>query len=188
MSASTGRLNPAKASILAVDDSPQAMEILSQILLGFGATKAAKCHAVGDAKRLLVHETFSLAIIDDDMPGEDGFALTQWIRLDPAARNYTAPIIIATSNPAQSRILKARDCGANTVITKPIVPAVLLSRMEKMARANRAFVTSDAYRGPDRRFQNYPLPDGVSERRLETLRLLAAPERALSQDEINALF
>ena len=187
MTAAT-RLNPARAAILAVDDSPQAMEILSQILLGFGAAKAAKCHSARDAKRLLASETFNLAIIDDDMPGEDGYDLTQWVRLDPGGRNYTAPIIIATSNPARSRILKARDCGANAVITKPIIPAVLLQRMERMARITRPFVTSDSYRGPDRRFQNLPLPDGVSERRMEALRLMEAPERELSQDEINSLF
>jgi CheY-like chemotaxis protein len=186
--AAVSHLNPALASILAVDDNPQAMEILSQILLGFGSTKAAKCLCAGDAKTMLSRETFSLAIIDDEMPEEDGFALTQWIRLDPSTRNYTAPIIIATSNPAKSRVMKAIDSGANYVITKPIIPLVLLARMERMARSTRPFVTSDTYRGPDRRFHKQPLTPGIEERRLETLRLMEAPDRELSQDEINALF
>jgi len=65
---------------------------------------------------------------------------------------------------------------------------VLLARMQWLAQNNRAFVTSDTYNGPDRRFKAVPLPVGVAERRTEALRLMAAPERELSQDEISSLF
>lgn len=182
------RLNPSKASILVVDDNPQAMEIMSQILLGLGVSRTTKCAGAEEARRALVNATFNLAIIDGEMPDQDGFALTSWLRLDPMGRNYTLPVVLATANPSSASVCAARDCGANYVVAKPIIPGVLLDRMEWIARTTRQFVTSDTYRGPDRRFQNLPLLPGMEERREENLRLVSEPERALSQDEVNSLF
>lgn len=183
------RLNLSNTRILAVDDNPQAMEILSQILLGFAVDQPAKFLDPEEAMAKIATTTFNLMIIDDDMPGMSGFDMIAAIRRDPASRNYTAPIILVSANPTKAFVRQARDCGASLVIAKPIVPGVLLSRIQWLARNPRAFVTSDCYRGPDRRFAVRPLPPGVEERRIEMLRLLStSPERTLSQDEINSLF
>ena len=65
---------------------------------------------------------------------------------------------------------------------------VLLSRLEWIARSNREFITADGYNGPDRRFRQVPLAEDQQERRAEALALIADPTRALSQDDISALF
>jgi DNA-binding response OmpR family regulator len=164
------------------------MEVLSQILMGFNVERTRKCLSAKDAHVFLTKDTFDLVIVDDDMPEWDGFGLIAAIRRDAEGPNYTVPVLLTSGNPTETVVQRARDCGANFVIAKPIVPGILLARIQWLARNNRQFVTSDTYCGPDRRFHHKPLPDGQEERRIETLRLMAAPERALSQDEVNSLF
>jgi len=188
MAAPATRLNLSATNILAVDDNPQAMEILSQVLMGFNVDRTRRCLSAREAQTFLAKDKFDLLIVDDEMPERDGFYLTDAIRRDPHGRNYTVPVMLTSGNPTQAVVQRARDCGANFVIAKPIVPGVLLARIQWLARNNRQFVTSDNYSGPDRRFHHKPLPDGQEERRIEALRLMAAPERALSQDEVNSLF
>ena len=188
MSAPSPRLNLSRTKIMVVDDSPQAMDILSQILLGFCVEKTIKCASVDEATAALASEKINLVIVDDRMAEKDGFDLIAWIRRDPKALNYTAPVMLATGNPTLATTFRARDAGASHVLAKPITPGVLLSRMQYIARSNREFITSDNYRGPDRRVRNLPLPEGIEERRADALRLLETPERALSQDEINSMF
>ena len=188
MSPPLTRMNLAKAHILVVEDNPQSLEVLSQILLGFGVTRARKCEDAGEGRRALHQELFDLIIVDHDMGEENGLDFCRHVRADPRLRNYTTAVMLLTALPSRETIGEARDAGANFVLAKPISPAVLLQRIEWIARSNRAFVTSDGYRGPDRRFQNLPLPEGIEERRADNLRLVQDGERALSQDEVNALF
>ncbi len=182
------RFNFSKTRILAIDDSPQGADILSQILVGFCVEQITKAASAEEAKAKLVREEFNLIIADDKMPGPDGYSVIKAIRADPKGINYTVPIMLASARPTKSNCLRARDAGANYVLAKPFVPSVVLSAIHLIASINREFVTSDNYRGPDRRFRIGPLPAGVQERRADELRLLQAPERAMSQDEVSALF
>ena len=84
--------------------------------------------------------------------------------------------------------MKARNAGANMIIRKPVAPSVLLDRIEWIARNTRPFVDSGDYRGPDRRIRNLPLSPETPERRAEVLSLVGDPDRAMSQDDVTALF
>ena len=98
------------------------------------------------------------------------------------------PVMLLSSFTPRKKIMRARDAGANLVVTKPIIPGVLLGRIEWLARTTRLFVTSPGYCGPDRRFKKVPLPEGIPERRAENIRLTAQPERAMSQNEVDSIF
>ena len=188
MSLSLTRLNLGKARLLLVDDSEPSMEILSQALLGFGVSHSRKCASAAEARAALAETEYDLLLVDHDMPGEDGMDVCRHLRCDARARNYTTPFILLTALPSLVTVGEARDAGAHFVIAKPVSPGVLLQRIEWIARSQRDFVTSANYDGPDRRFQNLPLPVGTDERRQDALRLMEEPEKALSQDDINALF
>lgn len=95
--------------------------------------------------------------------------------------------MLSASTP-ESKVVRARDSGANFTIAKPVSPMILLERMLWIAQSRRAFIDTPRYQGPDRRFRTEPLPPGVYERRAEDLRITAIPDRALSQDEIDGLF
>ena len=188
MSRSLTRLNLSKARLLLVDDSETSMELLAQALLGFGVRHSSKCESAADGARAIQKERFDLLLVDHDMPGEDGLDFCRAVRGDPRSLNYTTPLILLSPLPSREVVAQARDAGVHFVIAKPVSPTTLLQRIEWVARSQRDFVTSDGYRGPDRRFQKLPLQAGAEERREENLRLMADPDRLLSQDSVDALF
>ncbi|MFA7262458.1 MAG: response regulator [Caulobacter sp.] len=188
MSLMTSRLDFSAVSIFAVDDNDQALGLLEEILRGFRAGNTTVCASALAAQDLLAATRFDLLIIDADMPEEDGITLTQRIRSRPDQPNFTSPVVLASSHTPLERIRRARDAGVNVFIKKPIIPAVLLERLSWLARNTRPFVSAPAYCGPDRRFRKGPPPDGFEDRRAEGIALAATPDRALSQNDIDALF
>lgn len=182
------RLDLKQLRVAVVDDNVQSLELVSQVLLGFRVRAIRPCRGASEALPLLNSEPMDLIIVDAEMPGQDGFSLIKDIRSRPDGPNFTAPIILTSGVTPLTKISRARDAGANLVVRKPIVPAILLGRITWLARSPRQFVNSPGYCGPDRRFQMLAPPEEEGERRAGNLKLIAQPERALSQDEINSLF
>lgn len=184
----SARFDFAGCRALMLEDSPLALDILHQVLVGFGVRNPLPARSLGEARKALRESLFDLIIVDGDLRQDEGLALTRELRAEPESPNATAPVVVLSAYTSTSRIFEVRDAGANVVVRKPIVPAVLLDRIGWLARCPRPFVAAEGYRGPDRRFRTEPLPEGMAERRAEGLRLLGQPERALSQDEIDSLF
>lgn len=184
----SSRLNLAKSKVLVVDDNQQSAEILTQILQGFKIGKTCASRSADEARDALLASAFDLLIVDAEMPNEDGISFVRHLRRQKDNPNFTIPIILVSAHTPADKVKKARDAGANFVVKKPIAPTILLSRIEWLARNTRDFVTSPGYCGPDRRFKNLPLPEGIAERRAEAIALATTPDRAMSQDEIDSLF
>lgn len=182
------RMDLRKTKALVVDDNPQSLELLSQILSGFRLGQLKSCQSADEARFLVAHDKFDLILIDFAMPGEGGLELARHIRSEPSMPNHTAPILILHGYTPEHMVIQARDAGANMIVRKPVAPAILLSRIEWIARDTRHFVESEGYCGPDRRIRNTPLSPETPERRRDALALIDDPERALSQDDISALF
>jgi len=182
----TTRLNLSRSSVLVVEDNPHAMEIASQIFLGFGVRQIQRATCAKEADRLAEGATFDLMLVDCELPDESGFAFVRRARAN--GPNRTTGIIVVSGYTPRSKVERARDCGAHTVLCKPLAPGLLLDRIAWIGRGARQFVESEGYCGPDRRHRNVALPPGQDERRAEALALTASPERALSQNEINSLF
>jgi DNA-binding response OmpR family regulator len=182
------RLDLRKIRALIVDDNPQSLELLSQILSGFRLGKLVSCQSADEARALVSRERYDLILIDFAMPGEDGLQLARHIRSGATQPNHTTPILILHGYTPEHMVIQARDAGANMVVRKPVAPATLLNRIEWIARDARQFVESAGYCGPDRRIRTVPLTAGVTERRGEALALIGDPTRAMSQDDITALF
>ena len=188
MATSGVRLDLSKTSALVVDDNPQSLDLLSQILSGFRLGELKSCQTAGEARSLIAHAKFDLILIDFAMPGEDGLHLARHIRSEPSLPNHTAPILILHGYTPEHMVLQARDAGANMIVRKPVAPAILLSRIQWIARDTRHFVECEGYCGPDRRIRSMPLSPEIPERRRDALALVDDPERAMSQDDISALF
>ena len=70
-----------------------------------------------------------LAILDYDLPGQNGLQLTQAFRASPALKNV--PIIVVTGLREQDVAQSLRDAGANEIILKPFSPTLLAKSMEE---------------------------------------------------------
>lgn len=182
------RLDLRKATVLLLEDNARALDVLSTILRGFRVRDFHQCQSAEDAKRFLRTNPVDLILADCEMPEEDGIAFTRWVRSDPDAPNFTVPLVLFSAFTSEAQLRAVRDAGANMIVAKPIVPSVLLARIEWVARNHRPFVVSDGYRGPDRRFKSGCAPVGGEERRADILALTAVHDRALSQTDVDSLF
>jgi CheY-like chemotaxis protein len=183
------RLNFEHAAILLVEQSPHGLEVLQQILTGFGARRCVRASTIEAAQQEIKHTVFDLVLIDPAFSDADGYDFIRWLRRSETPANRTAPIIVLSSNGAKSAILRARNAGANFFLKKPITPASLLERIVWITKDPRQFVEAAQYAGPDRRFRFEGPPPGEAPRRADdiTTKLDDAGQPNLSQSDIDAL-
>jgi len=162
---SEDRINLEQSTVLLVDDTPQALDMLSSIFQGFGVKEQIKCPSAVEAVKVVQQRSVDLIVIDCGDPDMDGYAFTRWLRREtPAPLRYT-PVILVTGHAAQSKVQEGRDCGVSFVIAKPLTPAVLLKRILWLGADEREFVECETYVGPDRRVRNFGPPVGMAGRR-----------------------
>jgi len=183
-------INLDKARALIVDDNPQSLDILVGVLTSFGLRNITRKADGKEAQEELKYHQFDLILTNSALPEMDGYDLTRWLRREADEANRMTPVIIVSSHTRRSQVEKARDCGANFIVTKPISPAIMLERILWVARGDRMFIECDSYVGPDRRWRNLgppvEFPDG--RRRDDKSIELGEPEgQNMSQDELDAL-
>src|SRR6185312_4802822 len=164
-------------------------DILSQVFFGYGVRNPVRCASPDEAMTRLEEETYELIVCDADLPEGRAYDFVMRLRRSALEPNRYCPVILLSGHTPSAYVAKARDCGANFVVAKPIRPMVLLERIVWVCGDNRIFVELDSYVGPDRRFQFLGPPPGIEGRRKgdrEALGEAATPN--LSQDEIDGVF
>lgn len=163
--------NLSRAIVMVVDDNAFSLRLTTQTLLGFGIKTRYLCSDAQSAVDILKAGPVDLLIVDCDMPGPDGYDLVSWLRRSNLDPNAFTPTLMISGHTRASQVTKARDCGANFIVTRPITPVILLERILWMARDPRPFIQAGEYAGPDRRFNDPDaLPPGQAERRSDRLR------------------
>lgn len=173
---SSSVINLSSAVTMVVDDSPFALDLTSQALLGFGIRTRFACRNAADAVSILKESPVDLLLVDCEMPGTDGFELVRWLRRSGLDPNAFTPIIMTAAHLRRSRAAEARDCGASFVIIKPFSAITLLERIVWVSRDQRPFLEVGDYFGPDRRFGDAPPPG--EERRSQMIRKAVAEAEA----------
>jgi CheY-like chemotaxis protein len=156
------------AMTMVIEDSPFALELTSQALLGFGIKVRHSCSSAAEAIAILRDHPVDLILVDCEMPGMSGYEFVRWLRRSGLEPNAFAPVIMTAAHVRRSKVSEARDCGANFLITKPFSAGTLLERIVWVARDARPFLEVGDYFGPDRRFHSEPW-EGL-ERRSEEIR------------------
>ena len=163
-------VNLGSAVTMVVDDSPFSLELTTQSLLGFGIQTRWLCHSAPEAMDILKDHNIDLLIVDVEMPGMDGVELVHWLRRSGLDPNAFVPVIMTGAHVRKDKVAKARDSGANFLLTKPFSATTLLERIVWAARDSRPFLEVGDYFGPDRRFRDGKAPDGA-ERRADKIKL-----------------
>jgi len=128
-----------RTRILVVDDDPILREFASVYLTTPMSTVALAPDA-STALDLLAREQFDIAMIDIDMPGMDGFELTECIRGQEKLRNL--PILIVTGREDIVSIDRAYAVGATSFATKPVNWRQLSHQLRYVLRASRQQVAA----------------------------------------------
>lgn len=164
----TAIINLTGAVTMVVDDSAFSAEIATGALLGFGIRTRYSCRSAPEAMQILADSEVDLLVVDCEMPGIDGFEMVRGLRRS-GPPNAFVPVIMTAAHIRRSMVNKARNCGANYIVTKPFSASSLLERIVWVARDNRPFLEVGDYFGPDRRFRAGDAPG--EERRSEIIRL-----------------
>jgi DNA-binding response OmpR family regulator/DNA-binding CsgD family transcriptional regulator len=117
---------PARATILVVDDAPDSLRFLTDTLEseGYDVRIARDGEA---ALASLAAELPDLVLMDAVMPGIDGFETTRRIKADPALARV--PVIFMTGLTETDNVVDGLAAGGVDYVKKPIVLPELLARL-----------------------------------------------------------
>jgi DNA-binding response OmpR family regulator len=149
---SRARFNLSKTVVLLFDPTPLGLAILTQILAGFGARKIHRCSTIDEAKQVVSDFEIDLMVVDAMAESGEGYDFVRWLRANVPEPNRHTPVLLTAAHTKASDVANARDCGSHFIVAKPLAPIVVLERIIWIAKEGRAFVLSDEYVGPDRRF------------------------------------
>ena len=184
----TAFLDLSQMSVLVVDSDHYAQEMLNQIMRGFGLREHLAAESGEAAKNILGRHKFELAIVEGILPDMLGADLVKWMRQHSDATVRYLPIIVLTGLTTKRNVEMSRDCGANTIVCKPISSSVLFDHIVWSAASDRSFVETTSYVGPDRRFRSLGPPEGVGRRSTDLSPEIGnASEPNLLQSEIDSL-
>ena len=110
-------------------------DILRKSLSFFLESKGFSVDQFSDGQEALdaiEKENYDLILTDINMPGVSGMQITQHVRENLKS---DIPVIILTSSGVEQTELDSFDIGANEFIAKPVSPAVLLVRINKLLKA-----------------------------------------------------
>jgi DNA-binding response OmpR family regulator len=122
-------------SILAIDDDPLQREF-SSVYLSTPQINVQTAASAHEGLALLLNGTYSIALIDVDMPGKNGIELLREIRAIP--RFDDLPIMIITGREDMMSIDLAYEAGATAFMCKPVNWRLLSHQVKFLLRAHKA--------------------------------------------------
>ncbi len=129
------RPTAAGATLLIVDDQPENLAVLADLLSGRYPIRAARSgvqalRISGSAPRP------DLILLDIMMPEMDGFEVLHRLRANPATREI--PVIFVTALDDRQAEVQGLEAGAVDFISKPFLPAIVLARVATQLELKRA--------------------------------------------------
>ncbi|OWW00244.1 response regulator [Rhizobium sp. R693] len=117
--------------ILAVDDTPENLEILQMRLEACGYEVATA--ADGEEGLAKAHDIKpDLILLDVMMPKLDGISLVRMLKQDVSLRSI--PVILVTAKADTRDVVEGLDAGGDDYLTKPFEHQALLARVRSMLR------------------------------------------------------
>jgi signal transduction histidine kinase/ActR/RegA family two-component response regulator len=123
-------------SVLLVDDAPDTLDVIEQILQGCGAATLAASGAAM-ALALLDRERPDVIVSDIGMPDIDGFELMRRIRRRPHDAGGEIPAIALTALTRQDDYERALQAGFDDYLAKPVDAGALVARIAEVAARRR---------------------------------------------------
>jgi len=160
-------------NILIVDDTPENIDILVDILSDFNKTVAID--GENALETIFENELPDLILMDVMMPKMDGFEVCRYLRLHQKTKDI--PVIFLTAKTNEEDIIQAFESGGQDYVAKPFYPSELL------ARVNTQLLLKE--RRDKLREINATLEYKVKER---TQDLIVAKDRAEESDRLKSEF
>ena len=121
----------APARLLIVDENPQILELLEAYLESLPVQ--VRLAANGEAALAAVErEVPDLILLDIMMPRRSGFEVCRLLKDDPRYRDI--PIIMVTALNEVGDMERARECGCDDFLSKPVNKIELLTRVQNLLK------------------------------------------------------
>jgi len=120
-------------ALLVVDDEPELRGLLAEYFGRNGCTVTCAADAA-EARTLLAMSRPDLAILDVNMPGENGLSLARWLR---EAHPQVGLIMLTTASDTVDRVV-GLELGADDYVPKPCELRELLARVRAVLRRRSA--------------------------------------------------
>ena len=114
-----------KATILAVDDTPENLDVVKGLLGDEYIVKAATSGAM--ALKIVEKQMPDLVLLDIMMPGMSGYEVCEQLKANPDTRDI--PVIFLTAMEQTTDEAQGFELGAADYITKPVNPPILKARV-----------------------------------------------------------
>ena len=182
-------MNRKNFHILVVDDDNRIRELVKEYLEenNFTITTARD---VPDAKEKIKIVKFDIHIIDIMMPGENGLALTKYIK-----ENDLAPVILLTAKGETKDRIEGLETGADDYLGKPFEPKELLLRINNILnKIQKPILKNEIYIGEalvdlkklDIKIKNKTKKINPQERKILE-KMLESPGKIFSRDDIGRI-
>ncbi len=122
------------ATILIADDNPQIRELLEAYLDPLEIRVLAARDGQETLDLVERHQP-DLILLDIMMPRRSGYEVCRILKDDPAYRDI--PIIMVTALNEPADVERARECGAECFLTKPVNKNELLDRVQNLLQLRR---------------------------------------------------
>jgi len=121
--------SPGQPTLLVVDDEPELRSLLAEYFSRHGFTVRSAPDAAA-ARQAVAAELPALAILDINMPGENGLSLARWLR---DAHPGVGLVMLTTAGESVDRIV-GLELGADDYLPKPFDLRELLARVRSVLR------------------------------------------------------
>ena len=115
-----------KIRVLAVDDSAMMRAVLSSALTGLGCEVLTAANGAA-ALDVAARERLDIIFLDITMPGMTGLEALEALKKDERLR--AIPVVMCTSEHAQTSVDRAIALGASGFVMKPFTPETLKERL-----------------------------------------------------------
>ncbi len=118
-----------RPAVLVVDDEPELRQLLGEYFERHGLAVSTAADAA-EARALLGQARFDLALLDVNLPGENGLSLARWLRV---AHPAIGIVMLTTAGESVDRVV-GLELGADDYLPKPFEMRELLARIRAVLR------------------------------------------------------
>lgn len=133
-------LDLSAVSVLVIDDNSHMRSLFRAILGGFGIRRISDASDGADGLAATLERRPDVVICDWVMSPLNGAEFLSILRGDTDAGVATTPVIMVSADARKPVVLKAVELGIHEFLAKPVSPAMLYQRLQRVLTEHRPFV------------------------------------------------